>query len=241
MGLDQVDGGGEGGGRRRRRRRRRRGPGEGVEPMPVVTESAPVHEEEGPGRPRRGRRLVRDEGDAPGVSLPSTGKTVFKPRVHRKKWKPAAGLARRRRLSRTEIDDLVTYFQRMPEHLLSALYRAMGGQPSRVPDMERMTQLTVRAIAQGSRLGVLLNQMHQRDRQALLPPVPLAWRASRHTRPHHQQSLKRPRWRRRSRSSAAVAVSSFVREFRSPASAATTFSCRPKQSLWPSTSASFAS
>ena len=169
MALEHVDGGaGDGGGRRRRRRRRRRGGGDAPEASaPVVMDAGPSHEDEGGGRPRRGRRLVRDEGDAPGVALPSTGKSVFKPRVHRKKWKPAAGMARRRRLSRTEIDDLVTYFQRMPEPLLSSLYKAMGGQPSRVPDLERMTQLTVRAVAQGSRLGVLLGQMHQRDRQAL--------------------------------------------------------------------------
>ena len=181
MGLDNVDGGGgEGGGRRRRRRRRRRGGEHGAEgAAPALTESAPTAhaprqhpqhaqpEEDSGGRPRRGRRLVRDEGDGPGVALPATGKSVFKPRVHRKKWKPAAGLARRRRLSRNEMEDLVVYFQRMPEHLLTSLYKAMGGQASRVPDIDRMTQLTVRAIAQGSRLGVLLGQMHQRDRQAL--------------------------------------------------------------------------
>lgn len=121
----------------------------------------------GGARPRRGRRLVRDEADAPGVIQPSSGKAVTKPRLHRKKGRPFSELARRRKLSRNEIDDLAEYFRRMPEALLSALYKAMGGQPSRVPDVERMTQLTVRAIAQGARLGVLLHQMHQRDRQAL--------------------------------------------------------------------------
>jgi len=120
------------------------------------------------GRPRRGRRLVRgDEGDGPGVVLPSTGKLPARPRIHRKRWKPVAGVVRRRRMSRIELDDVVQYFARLPEALLGSLYRAMGGQPSRVPDIERMTQLTVRAIAQGSRLSGLLAQMHQRDRQAL--------------------------------------------------------------------------
>ena len=96
-----------------------------------------------------------------------SGKAVARPRAHRKKNKPVSGIARRRRMSRNEIEDLVQYFHRMPEPLLSSLYRALGGQPSRVPDVDRMTQLTVRAVAQGSRLGVLLHQLHQRDRQAL--------------------------------------------------------------------------
>jgi hypothetical protein len=99
--------------------------------------------------------------------MPGTGKLPQRPRVHRKRWKPAAGVVRRRRFGRGELDDLVQYFSRLPEPLLGALYRAMGGQPSRVSDVERMTQLTVRAIAQGNRLGGLLAQMHQRDRQAL--------------------------------------------------------------------------
>lgn len=129
----------------------------------------PIPEDDGAGgRPRRGRRLmVRDEGEGPGVVLPPSGKSVVRPRPHRRKARPVAGVARRRRLSRNEIEDLIGYFSRLPEPLLGALYRAMGGQPSRVADIERMTQLTVRAIAQGSRLGVLLHQMHQRDRQAL--------------------------------------------------------------------------
>ncbi len=119
------------------------------------------------GRARRGRRLVREDGEGAGVVLPGTGKLVHRPRVHRKQWKPVAGVVRRRRMSRVELDDLVHYFSRMPESLLGALYRSMGGQPSRVPDIDRMTQLTVRAVAQGNRLSGLLAQMHQRDRQAL--------------------------------------------------------------------------
>lgn len=163
-----ASGGEEGGGRRRRRRRRRRGAGDGPEPVAALPEVAQVQEDDGGfARPRRGRRLVREDAEGGGVALPATGKLVQRPRVHRKKWKPVAGMARRRRLSRVEIDDLVAYFSRMPESLLGALYRAMGGQPSRVPDMDRMVQLTVRAIAQGSRLSGLLTQMHQRDRQAL--------------------------------------------------------------------------
>lgn len=160
-----------GGGRRRRRRRRRRGGGgEGAAETSgaaaPATQSGGGSAEDDARRPR-GRRLVREEAEGPGVALPGTGKTTQRPRVHRKKWKPVAGMVRRRRLSRTEIDELAEYFSRMPEPLLSALYRAMGGQPSRIPDVDRMVQLTVRAIAQGTRLGGLLAQMHQRDRQAL--------------------------------------------------------------------------
>lgn len=87
--------------------------------------------------------------------------------MHRKRWKPAGSLARRRRAGRAEIQDLAAWFTRMPEPLLSALYKAMGGQPGRVGDTERMVQLTVRALTTGSRLGAVLSQIHQRDRQAL--------------------------------------------------------------------------
>jgi hypothetical protein len=168
-----------GGGRRRRRRRRRRGGGGGggeaaeaiavgrSEGVPADTGAGEDEGFSGRGAPRRGRRLAREDADNGGVALPSTGKLVHRPRIHRKKWKPVAGMARRRRLSRVEMEDLVGYFSRLPEPLLSQLYRAMGGQPSRVPDVDRMVQLTVRAIAQGSRLAGLLAQMHQRDRQAL--------------------------------------------------------------------------
>lgn len=161
------DDSGTGSSRRRRRRRRRRPNGEGAESAAVETPATREPAEDDNGRRPRGRRLVREDGDAPGVALPPSGKAVQKPRVHRKKWKPVSGVARRRRLSRGELDDLVGYFSRLPEALLSSLYKAMGGQPSRVPDTERMVQLTVRAIAQGSRLATLLGQMHQRDRQAL--------------------------------------------------------------------------
>jgi len=76
-------------------------------------------------------------------------------------------MARRRRLSRTEMEGLSEYFHRMPEPLLSAFYRALGGQPNRVASRDRMIQLAVRAVAQGSRLGSLLKGLHERDRQAL--------------------------------------------------------------------------
>ncbi len=92
---------------------------------------------------------------------------VHRPRIHKKRWKPASGLARRRTMSRVQLDDLVGWFQKLPEPILTALYKAMGGQMARGVDADRMIQLTVRALAQGNRLGGLLSQVHQRDRQAL--------------------------------------------------------------------------
>ncbi len=169
-GQDTAPVDGEGGGRRRRRRRRRRGGGGGGEGASADV-LAPQENEGGEGeagaRGRRGRRVFRDDFEAPGAGVPSSGKMVVKPRVHRKKWKPTAGLARRRRMSRGEIDELATYFMKMPEPLVHALYRALGGQPVRVGEHERVVQLTVRALAQGSRLSGLLYQMQPRDRQAL--------------------------------------------------------------------------
>ncbi len=172
MSTDGIEGGvgpvdGEGGaGRRRRRRRRRRGSGEGNAPE-GKSEASGAAEMESGSRGRRARRVFRDDFEGNGVSMPSSGKMAFKPRVHRKKWKPSAGLARRRRLSRSEIDELAAYFQRMPETLVHSLYRALGGQPVRVGEQDRVVQLTIRAIAQGNRLGGLLFQMQPRDRQAL--------------------------------------------------------------------------
>jgi signal recognition particle subunit SEC65 len=73
----------------------------------------------------------------------------------------------RRRLSRSEMDALANYIGELPEQLAVNLYSGLGGQPSRMADKTRMVQLTVRALAQGSRLGTLIKSLHQRDRQAL--------------------------------------------------------------------------
>ncbi len=169
--VGPVDGeGGEGGGRRRRRRRRRRGGGggEGGE----LEHHVEVHElgerpGEGASRGRRQRRVFRDDFDAAGAGAPPSGKLVVKPRQHRKRWKPSSGLVRRRRFSRGEISELADYFMAMPEPLVHALYRSLGGQPVRVGEQDRVVQLTVRALAQGNRLSGLLQQVQPRDRQAL--------------------------------------------------------------------------
>jgi len=55
----------------------------------------------------------------------------------------------------------------MPESLAANLYKGLGGQPKRVSSYDRMIQLTVRAIAQGARIGSVLKQVHERDRKAV--------------------------------------------------------------------------
>ncbi|MFH1469982.1 MAG: helicase-associated domain-containing protein [Pseudomonadota bacterium] len=115
-------------------------------------------------RHRRGRRTQPNE---PAVALADTGRNPRRHRSRPRRARPAGGLVRRRRLSRVELEVLADYFHRMPEPLLAAFYKAMGGQPGRVPSRDRMIQLAVRAVAQGSRLAALLKSMHERDRQAL--------------------------------------------------------------------------
>lgn len=165
--LDRSGEGGEGGGRRRRRRRRksRRGGPEGRESAGAPSELR-YDEEEGGGRRGRGSRGGSDGGSA--VALPNTGKlprrraAIFPPR-----GAAVSGVARRRRMTRSEIEALGEYLQKMPESLLAGLYAGLGGQPTRVNQRERMVQLAVRALSQGARLGVLVKALHQRDRAAL--------------------------------------------------------------------------
>ncbi len=171
MSIENQDMPVDGDGRRRRRRRRRRGgggdgPAEGGASVEVEVSSG---DGEPASRGRRQRRVYRDDFEAAGVSAPASGKMVVKPRTHRTRWKPSAGLARRRRFSRGELDELAAYFAKMPEPLVMALYRSLGGQPIRGGggDPDRVVQLTVRALAQGNRLSGLLFQLQPRDRQAL--------------------------------------------------------------------------
>ncbi len=144
----------EGSPRRRRRRRRRNrsdgdsGGGEGR-------------------RSRRDRRRDGSDGDA-AVAVADSGRRPSRRRGRRRRGRPAGGgMARRRRMSRNELEELSTYFATMSEPLVAALYTAMGGQPNRVPDSKRLIQLAVRALAQGDRLGNLLKGLLAKDRQAL--------------------------------------------------------------------------
>ncbi len=144
--------------RKRRRRRRNRRPGE--DGVAEVAPRAP--------RSSGGGRPGSKDDNAPSVTLPRTGRVPrFRLAVHPSKERPASAQARRRRLSRAEMEALAGYLDRLPDSLLSNLYRGMGGQPGRVTSKDRMIQLAVRAIAQGSRLSNLVRTLHQRDRQAL--------------------------------------------------------------------------
>lgn len=119
---------------------------------------------EGPGR--RARRQVEIGG--PAVSLPASGRNPYRKRSTRaRRVAPGSAAGRRRRLSRTEVESLVAWLERMPEPLVSMMYRGLGGQPDRVASMDRMIQLTVRALSQGNRLGTLLKALNERDRKAL--------------------------------------------------------------------------
>ena len=146
--------------RRRRRRRKRGGQGDGKGKHTQTTpETVEVH---------RGGRRQFVEFTGPLTSVPASGRHPYKKRNSRpKRSKPKSATARKRRLSSDQLEELSSYLQDMPEHLLSALYRGLGGQPNRVPDRERMIQLTLRALGQSKRLASTVRQLNERDRKAL--------------------------------------------------------------------------
>jgi hypothetical protein len=120
----------------------------------------------GGGHARRGRRPIDLGG--PAVSLPASGRNPFRKRSTRsRRGAPGSPGARRRRLSRDEVELLGEWLEKMHEALVASLYRGLGGQPDRVASTDRMIQLTVRALAQGSRVGTLLKALNERDRKAL--------------------------------------------------------------------------
>ncbi len=178
----KTGGGGEpgsGGKRRRRRRRRRRGGGgsgssgndrrsssNGIPDDVLVASDSGPSAGAGGGAGRRGRRSVEVSGTP--VSMPSSGRNPYRKRSTRaRRTAPGSASTRRRRLSRGEIDELTAWVSRMPDPVVASLYRGLGGQPERVASRSRMVQLTVRALAQGTRLGMLLKGLHERDRKAL--------------------------------------------------------------------------
>ncbi len=152
--------------KRRRRRRRRRDKKKNTSSQDVLV----VEEGDGGGgggSRNRGRRQSVDVS-GPAVSVPSSGRNPHRKRNSRsRRGAPGSAMARRRRLSRSEIDDLAGWLERMPEALVASLYKGLGGQPGRVSGADRMIQLAVRAIAQGSRLQSLLKSLHERDRKAV--------------------------------------------------------------------------
>ncbi len=169
MGLEELDqsDGGDGGNRRRRRRRRkggRRG-GEGRSEAPHAVE-ARYDEDEGGRRGRGSRASASESGSA--VALPPTGKLPRRrAAIFPARGAAVSGPARRRRMTRGEVDALGDYLSRLPDAVLVGLYSGLGGQPSRVNQKDRMVQLSVKALSQGARLGALLKGLHQRDRAAL--------------------------------------------------------------------------
>lgn len=170
MGADEFEQGGEGGGEgagRRRRRRRRRGRGnEGGGDHAPHSHPEPNNRRGPPSR--NAHRGGAWEEESPPVSLPRSGRMPrHRSALHPHRGSVASGLARRRRMSRGELDGLADYMAQMPDALVAALYSGMGGQPGRVAGADRMIQLAVKAIAQGNRLGSLVKSLHQRDRQAL--------------------------------------------------------------------------
>jgi len=147
--------------RRRRRRRRRRSP-EGGRPEGGDRQQSSSSQ---------GRRSRADRGPSeptPNIRLPLTGNVPHrKPPHHPSRSDVASGAARRRRLNRVDMESLAAYLERLPDAMVGQLYKGMGGQPNRIANKERMIQLAVRAIAQGTRLDNLIRNLHQRDRQAL--------------------------------------------------------------------------
>ncbi len=162
MGAEEVDRPTpESGSRRRRRRRRRRRTSSSGEAADASQVSGSEESS------KRGSRAWREDNQ-PLVRLPATGNVPTRRPPHQpSKSEVDSASTRRRRLSRLDMDSLAAYLEYLPDQFVSNLYKGMGGQPSRVANKERMIQLAVRAIAQGSRLGSLLRGLHQRDRQAL--------------------------------------------------------------------------
>ena len=161
--------------KRRRRRRRKRGGGNNASSSGksadfsdsvLVADGGAVKTTKQNSK-KWGRRQAIDIS-GPMISIPSSGRNPPKKRNSRaRRTSPNSATARRRRLSRTEVETLQNWLARMPEHLLANLYRGLGGQPNRVANVERMIQLSVRAITQGTRIAGVIKQLHERDRKAL--------------------------------------------------------------------------
>lgn len=165
--TEEIEAGSGGPPRKRRRRRRRR---KSREPS---TDALLV--EEGGGGPtettihaRGGSRRQTFDISGPAISVPSSGRNPHKKRNSRpRRSSPRSASARKRKLSRTQLDELGEWLKRMPEALIANLYRGLGGQPNRVSGADRMIQLTLRAISHGGRMDGLMKSFHERDRKAI--------------------------------------------------------------------------
>lgn len=151
--------------RRRRRRRRKRGSAGGHDSGTVVYGDEVITETTTTTR-RGGRRAIELTG--PVVAVPATGRNPARKRNSRARREvPGSASARRRRVSREDLDVATEWIRRMPEALISNLYKGLGGQPGRVGNKDRMIQLAVKALGQPSRIDNLLRQLQERDKKAL--------------------------------------------------------------------------
>ncbi len=173
-GSNESDGG-AGRKRRRRRRRRRSGGGGGgssdavsMDDMLVASgDPKKVADNAGPSTRRRGRRQSV-EITGPIVAVPASGRNPYRKRSTRaRRTAPGSAAARKRRLTRGDLDRISEWLERMQDPVIAALYKGLGGQPNRVPSRDRMIQLTVKALGQSSRLRSVLKNMHEKDRKAL--------------------------------------------------------------------------
>lgn len=175
---DGSESGGDPSRRRRRRRRRGRGRrpegGEGggelfLEDGDEVSQpaAAPPPRRERGERPERGGRARGGHEDA-SVTTPAGGRNPFRRRNSRpQRSAPGSAGLRRRRLDPAQVRALAEGLERLPENLLATLFRGLGGQPRRLPAGERLAGATLRALTQGNRLGQLVRQLSDRDRNAL--------------------------------------------------------------------------
>ncbi|MCA9569344.1 MAG: hypothetical protein KC656_15965, partial [Myxococcales bacterium] len=148
--------------RRRRRRKRPAGSGEAGE-----LDSMLIEEESPTPTRKKGRRQAIDV-TGPAVNLPSSGRNPQRVRGTRsKRTAPRSAAARKRHLSRNQLDQIGDWLRKAPDQLVANLYKGLGGQPNRVATRSRMIQLTVRAIAQGSRISAMLKGANERERKAL--------------------------------------------------------------------------
>ena len=167
---------GGGGSRKRRRRRRRRrssggGGGGDVASMDDVLvasgDPSGAKSSSGGSSRRRGRRQSV-EITGPIAAVPASGRNPYRKRSTRaRRTAPGSAAARRRRLTRGDLDRIGEWLERMQDPVIASLYKGLGGQPNRVPSRERMIQLTVKALGQSSRLRSVLKNMHEKDRKAL--------------------------------------------------------------------------
>ena len=65
------------------------------------------------------------------------------------------------------VNKLSNSLEQLPFAIVRNLYSALGGQPSRITEQERILQLCSKALKQENRLEGFIKDLHHRDRQAL--------------------------------------------------------------------------